>query len=180
MRKLIVWDWLSLDGVMEAPETWLGPYQSPDVAEYSKAQALAGGGILLGRVTYEGFAAYWPSQANDEFGINSAPKYVVSSTLHKAEWNNSTLIKKNVEKEIARLKQQPGGHIAILGSATLLQSLMRTDLIDEIQLLVCPVVLGVGKRLFKEGSAKKALTLVETRTFSSGVVMLTYQPDGKG
>jgi dihydrofolate reductase len=131
-------------------------------------------------VTYEEFAAYWPSQTKNEFGIadklNSMPKFVVSSTLEKVDWNNSRLIKENVVEEISKLKQQSGRNIQMTGSATLVQALMQTDLIDEYRLMVHPVVLGSGKRLFRNGSEKKILRLVETKSFSSGVVVLTYQP----
>lgn len=183
MGRVIVYEYVTLDGVMEAPEEWQFPYYSDDVAEVIKAQILEPDAILLGRATYEIFAAYWPYRTHNEFGtadkLNSTPKFVVSSTLEKAEWNNSTLIKENVAEEITRLKQQPGGDIAIIGSATLVQSLMHHDLIDEYQLLVHPVVVGRGKRLFEDGSIPTALRLVETRAFSSGVVLLSYQPDRK-
>lgn len=183
MRKVIVYEYVTLDGVMESPDKWQLPYYSDDVAEFNKAQILAFDASLLGRVTYEMFASYWPLQTHNEFGIadkvNSTPKFVVSSTLKKAEWNNSTIIKKNVAEEITKLKQQSGGHIGITGSATLVQSLMQHDLIDEYRLMVHPVVLGSGKRLFRDGSDTKALKLVDTKTFSSGVVVLSYQPAGK-
>ncbi len=183
MRKVIVSEFLTVDGVMEASEQWQPPYFSDDVAEFIKAQILGFGAELLGRVTYEVFAAYWPLQTNNEFGIadkiNSMPKFVVSSTLERAEWNNSTLIKANVEEEIGKLKQQPGGNIGIIGSAALVQSMMQADLIDEYHFLVHPVVLGHGKRLFKDGMETTALKLVESKTFNSGVVLLRYQPDDK-
>ncbi len=182
MRRLIVWEFLSLDGVMEAPEQWVIPYQSPDVAGFIQAQNLAVDAILLGRVTYEAFAAYWPSQTHSEFGIadklNSEPKLVVSSTLEKAGWNNSTLITKNAVKEIARLKQQPGGDIGVTGSALLVQSLMQAALVDEFQLTIYPLILEGGKRLFPEGRTMN-LKLIEARSFNSGVVLLRYQPGGK-
>ena len=111
--------------------------------------------------------------------MNSIPKYVVSTTLDKAEWNNSTLIKGNVAEELSRLKQLPGKSINITGSPTLVLSLLQDDFIDELGLLVCPVILGVGRRFFKDGSDTKALKLVDSKPFSSGMVMLTYQPDGK-
>jgi dihydrofolate reductase len=179
MRKLIVSEFVTLDGVMEAPEKWQFPYYSDDLAEVIQAQILASDAMLLGRVTYEVFAAYWPSQTNNEFGIsdklNSEPKFVVSSTLQKAEWNNSTLIKEHVAEEISKLKQQPGGNIGITGSATLVQSLMQADLIDEYRLMVHPVVLGSGKRLFRDGRDTLQLKLLNTQTFSKGVVLLCYQ-----
>ena len=135
---------------------------------------------LLGRVTYEIFASYWPSQTNNEFGladkINSAPKYVVSSTLEKADWNNSMLIKENATEEISRLKQQAGGDIGIIGSAALVQSLMPTGLIDEYRFLVHPIVVGSGKRLFRDRTESTFLKLTKTKVFDSGVVLICYQP----
>jgi len=180
MRKIIVYEYITLDGVIEAPEKWQFPYYSDDVAEVIKAQILDSDELLLGRGTYEIFVAYWPTQTNNEFGVadklNNAHKFVVSSTLKKAEWNNSTLIKTNVAEEIASQKQQSGGNIGIIGSAALVQSLMQTDLIDEYRLLVHPVTVGSGKRLFPDGITLP-LKLVETKTFDSGVVLLRYQPD---
>jgi dihydrofolate reductase len=182
MRKLILSEFLSLDGVMEAPEKWQFPYQSPDAAEETKQQILASDVLLLGRVTYETFASFWPTQIKNEFGIadklNNQPKFVVSSTLKKAEWNNSTIIKGNVIEEIAKLKQQPGGDIALTGSAALAQSLMRAGLIDEFQFQVYPLILGSGKRLF-DGIDTTTLKLVDTKTFSLGAVQLNYQLDKK-
>jgi len=133
-------------------------------------------------VTYQGFAAAWPPRT-DEGGfadrINSLPKFVVSTTLAKLEWNNSRLIKGNIAEEISRLKQQPGQDILVAGSCMLVNTLMQHDLIDEYRLMVHPIVLGSGKRLFGDGSDMKVLKLVDTRTFSSGIVVLTYQPAGK-
>lgn len=183
MRKLIVSEFLTLDGVMESPETWQFPYFSDDMAEYIKEQILASDVMLLGRVTYETFAGYWPHTTGNEFGIadklNSSPKFVVSSTLDRVDWNNSKLIKSNALGEIMRLKQeQPNGIVGTTGSATLVQSMMDADLVDEYQLTVHPVVVGSGKRLFRDGDMAH-LKLVESRAFSSGVVLLRYQPDRK-
>jgi len=182
MRKVIVYEYVTLDGVVEAPEKWQFPYFSDDVAEVIKSQILDAGAILLGRATYDIFAASWPSRTNNEFGVadklNNAPKYVVSSTLESPDWNNTTLIKENVLEEIAGLKQQPGGDIGILGSATLVQSLMGRELIDEYRLMVHPIILGSGKRLFPEG-VDLALRLIEVKAFSSGVLLLRYLPDRK-
>jgi dihydrofolate reductase len=179
MRKRIVWEFVSMDGVMESPERWVMPFQSQDVAEFVAAQNLASDTLLLGKTTYEAFATFWPSQTHNEFGfadkLNRMPKFVVSSTLNKAEWSNSVIINKNVVEEINKLKQQPGGNVGITGSATLVQSLMQADLVDEYRLLVHPIVLGDGKRLFRDGIASKTLKLVDTRPFSSGVVALSYQ-----
>ena len=180
MRKVIVSEFLTLDGVMEASETWQPHYESQDVAAEISAEIRRSEALLLGRVTDEIFAAYWPLQTNHEFGpadkLNSEQKFVVSSTLEKTEWNNSTLIKRNVVEEIRKLKQQPGGEIRVIGSATLVRSLMPTDLIDEYWLLVHPIVKGKGKRLFKDGLEALKLKLVETKAFRSGVVLLRHEP----
>ena len=179
MRRVIAYEYLTLDGVMEAPEKWQFPYLSNDVAELIKAQMLQADAVLLGRTTYEIFADSWSSRINNEFGVadklNSMPKYVVSRTLQKAEWHNSTVIKGDVPKEVARLKEQPGGIIAIIGSGKLVGALMQHALIDEYRLMIHPVILGSGQRLFPDGS-HAALRLIETRTLSSGVVLLRYEP----
>ncbi len=180
MRKVIVTMFVSLDGVMEEP-AWTMPYWNDEIAKFKLDELFATDAHLLGRVTYQGFAAAWPSRT-DEQGfadrMNSLPKYVVSTTLEKAEWNNSTIIKENIVEEVSKLKQQPGQDILVAGSGTLVQTLMQHDLIDEYRLLVYPVVLGKGKQLFRDGS-KATLKLVETKAFSSGVVLLRYQPDRK-
>jgi len=178
MRKIIVWEFLSLDGVMESPDQWVNPYYSEDVAECIKQQNLASEVILLGRVTYEAFITFWPLQTHNEFGfsdkLNAMPKFVVSSTLQKAEWNNTTIIKKNAVEEIAWLKQTPGGDIGVTGSAALVQAMLQAELIDEFHLLVFPVVLGQGFHLFQEYQTL-SLKLIETRAFKSGAVFLSYQ-----
>ncbi len=180
MRKIVVYEYVTLDGVMESPEQWQFPYLNGDTEEFNREQVLSLEASLLGRVTYEIFASFWPLQTHNEFGladkINSARKYVVSSTLKKVEWNNSTLIKGNVAEEINKLKQQPGGDIGVVGSGTLARSLMQANVIDEYRLLVHPIVLGSGMRLFGDGITIPALKLVETKAFSSGVVFLRYQP----
>jgi dihydrofolate reductase len=183
MRKIIASEFLTLDGIMESSEQWQPAYYCDEMGEAIQAQILGSDVMLLGRVTYEIFAAYWPSLTNNEFGIadklNSMPKFVVSSTLQKAEWNNSLLIKEHVVEAISELKQQPGGNIGITGSATLVHVLMQANLIDEYRLMVHPLMLGSGKRLFQDGS-KANLKLLETRAFSSGVVLLRYQSVAKG
>jgi len=180
MRKLIVTEFLTLDGVMEEP-AWTAPYWNDEIAKFKYDELFGSDTLLLGRVTYQGFAAAWPSRT-DEQGfadrMNGLPKFVVSTTLEKVEWNNSRLIKENIPEEVSRLKQQPGQKILIYGSGDLVQTLMQSDLIDEYWLLVYPIVLGSGKRLFQDGS-KTTLSLKETKTFSSGVVVLCYQPDRK-
>jgi len=174
MRKIVVTEFLSLDGVMEEP-MWTFKYWNDEIAKFKGDETSASDALLLGRVTYEGFAAAWP-ESKDEGAdyFNSVRKYVVSTTLDKAAWNNSMLIKDNVVEEITKLKQQDGKDIGVHGSATLVQTLMQHDLVDCYRFLVYPVVLGKGKRLFKEG-ATATLKLVETQSFSSGVVGLIYQ-----
>lgn len=185
-RKLVVIEYVSLDGVVEDPGGsekrsfggWTGPYWGDDIGESQVEALLASDAILLGRVTYEGFAAAWPKM-KDEAGFadrfNSYPKYVVSTTLENPEWNNSHVIATNLADEIAALKRQPGQNIVCYGSPTLVQTLLQHGLVDELRLLVYPVVIGEGKRLFPEGT-KAALRPVETRTFASGVVMVKYGP----
>jgi dihydrofolate reductase len=183
MRKVIVVEFVSLDGVMESPEKWHFPYFNDEMGEAIGAAMAAADAMLLGRVTYQEFAAYWPGVSSEDqpFAdhMNNTPKYVVSTTLEEPlEWQNSALIKGNLPEEISKLKQQPGKNIAITGSATLVQSLVQDDLLDELGLMVHPVVLGSGKRLFEQGGGDpKALTLVDSKTFSTGVVYLTYQPN---
>ena len=177
MRRVIVSTYVTLDGVMEAPEKWSLKFWNDEHAKYAHDQLFASDALLMGRVVYEGFADSWPSRRN-EFAdrMNSLPKYVVSTTLDEAEWNNSTIVRENVAEEVSELKQQPGQDILMHGSAELMHTLMRHDLIDEYRLWVHPILLGSGKRLFREESAAKALRLVDTTTFSSGVVILSYQP----
>ncbi len=183
MGKLIVSEFISLDGIMEAPETWHFPYISDDMAAHIEREINATDVMLYGRVTYEAFAGFWPTdEAKGESiaeKLNSAPKYVVSTTLASADWKNSTLIKSNVIDAIARLKQETQGTIGITGSATLVRALTQADLIDEFQLLVHPIVVGKGKHLFDGMSATVPLKLTGTKTFASGVVLLTYQPAEK-
>ncbi len=178
MRKIVVTEFLSLDGVMEEP-AWTFKYWNDEIAQFKAEETSASDALLLGRVTYQGFAAAWP-ESKDEGApyFNNVRKYVVSTTLGKAEWNNSTLIKDNIVEEIAKLKQQDGKDMTVHGSATLVQTLIRQDLVDCYRLLVYPVVVGKGKRLFKEGTTA-TLKLVEARSLSSGVAALIYEPDRK-
>ncbi|MBL8131271.1 MAG: dihydrofolate reductase [Anaerolineae bacterium] len=175
MRNLVVTEFLSLDGVMENPG-WTMPYWNDDIAHFKGEETLASDTLLLGRVTYQGFAAAWP-ESKDEGApyMNSVRKIVVSTTLDRAGWNNSTLIRDHIVEEIARLKQQDGKDILVYGSATLVQTLMAHDLVDRYRLLVYPVVLDKGIRLFQEG-VTATLRLVEARSLSSGVAALIYEP----
>ena len=178
-RTLAATLFMTLDGVVEAPDKWSFPFWSDETGKFKSDELRATDALLLGRVTYEGFAAAWPGRKDEEgFAdrFNSMPKYVASKTLKKLEWNNSHLIKGDLAAEVSRLKQQPGHDIVIHGSPTLIRSLLPHDLIDEYRLLVYPIVLGRGKRLFDEASQAK-LKLAESETFSKGVVKLVYRRD---
>jgi dihydrofolate reductase len=191
MGKIILSEFLTLDGVMEGPgneehfhrDKWSFQFPSKEGLKFAFDQLMASDALLLGRVTYEGFAKAWPSM-KDEWGfadkMNSMPKFVVSATLKETGWNNSRVIKENVAEEVAKLKRQTERDILVYGSADLVHSLMRYDLIDEYRLMVFPIILGTGKRLFGDGSDTTVLRLVEAKTFSSGVVLLTYQPARRG
>lgn len=183
MRKVIVSMFVTLDGVMEAPDKWSFQFMSEEQEKFKFGELAGSDALLLGRVTYEGFAAAWPHMTEQagEYAdmMNNYPKYVISTTLEEAEWNNSQLIKRNLTEEVNKLKQQPGKDILVFGSGDLVHTLMQHDLIDEYRLMVFPVVVGSGKRLFRDGSDRKVLKLVDTKTFSSGVVVLTYQPEKK-
>lgn len=186
MRRIVVTEFVSLDGVMEDPgggETfvhggWSFKFPDPEGMRFKLDEVLDHGALLLGRVTYEGFAAAWPSMT-DEVGfadkMNSMPKYVVSTTLTELAWNNSTLIGGDVAEEVAKLKEQAGGDILVAGSARLVQFLTAKGLVDEYRLMVFPVVLGSGKRLFGDSADTTALRLAQARTLDSGTLILTYQ-----
>lgn len=179
MREISAVELVSLDGVMESPEEWAFPYTNDEIEEASAAGMAASDALLLGRTTYEGFASHWPNQPSGDPMVdymNSVRKVVVSTTLEEVEWNNSTLISENVAEEITELKQQPGKNITILGSGALVRSLLRDGLLDELQLLVHPMVMGDGKRLFEDESDRNDLELAESETFDTGVVSLIYQP----
>jgi dihydrofolate reductase len=177
VRKVIVSTYVTLDGVMEAPEKWVFRFWNDELAKYAHDQLFASDALVMGRMVYEEFAASWPSRTT-EFAdrMNSLPKYVVSTTLEEAAWNNSTIIKENVAEQVSRLKEQPGQDILMYGSADLMHTLTDHDLIDEYRLWVHPVILGGGKRLFDGAGEETFLQLVDTTTFSSGVVVLSYQP----
>ncbi|MEU6035545.1 dihydrofolate reductase family protein [Actinomadura sp. NPDC047616] len=187
---------LTLDGVMQGPGApdedtrdgfrhggWQAPYADEGLATYTAEWFAEADAFLLGRRTYEIFAAYWPLVTDENHPIaaplNTLPKYVVSTTLDKAEWNNSTLIKTDVIEKIAELKSRPGRELQIHGSGVLAQSLLDHGLIDELRLWTYPVVLGTGKRLFEPGRTPTALRLVDSRPTSSGCVLNVYQPAGK-
>lgn len=161
---------------MEAPEKWSLPFQDEDTAKFKYDEMLAVDALLLGKVTYNIFAKSWPSRTGDFADrMNSTPKYVVSGNLKEIAWNKSHLIKENIVEEISKLKQQPGQDILVAGSGVLVQTLMQHGLVDEYRLLISPVVLGSGKRLFKNDS-QATLKLIEAKAFKNGFVLLRYQP----
>lgn len=178
MRKIVAGLFISLDGVVESPETWHFPYFNDEMGAAVGSQMAAADTMLLGRRTYEEFAAFWPNQSGDDpiaAQMNNTPKFVVSTTLESATWQNTTLIRGNVAEELTNLKQQPGKDIGITGSATLVRSLLRDGMLDELHLLLHPIVVGSGKRLFENMGAQVPLRLVDAQTFSTGVLHLTYQ-----
>ena len=179
MRKIVAGLFISLDGVVEAPETWHFPYFNDEMGEIVGSQMAAADTMLLGRRTYEEFAAYWADKADDvDFAdqMNNTPKLVASTTLDSLDWQNSELIRGDVATELRRIKGEPGKDIAITGSPTLVRSLLRDGVLDELRLLVHPIVVGGGKRLFEDGGERVPLKLTETRTLSTGVLYLTYVP----
>jgi dihydrofolate reductase len=184
--RIVVTEFVSLDGVMEDPggaENFKHGGWTFEIArgeegdKFKLDEALDADALLLGRVTYEGFAEAWPSREGDFADkFNGMPKYVVSSTLEKAEWNNSTLLKGDVVEEVSKLRQDLDGDIVVHGSARLVQTLVEHDLVDELRLMVFPVVLGTGKRLFGETSDKKPLQLADSKAVGDGVAILIYRP----
>jgi dihydrofolate reductase len=185
--KVVVSEFVTVDGVMEDPGGsegferggWAFQFErGPEGDRFKLDEVMASDALLLGRVTYEGFAEAWPTRTGDFADkFNTMPKYVVSTTLETAEWNNSTLIKENVVQEVSRLKQKAGGDILVNGSAQLVETLIRHDLVDEYRLMVFPVVLGRGKRLFGDTPAATPLEIVETKP-AGAVVILTLRPSG--
>jgi dihydrofolate reductase len=189
MGRIVVTEFVSLDGVMEAPggeefkyPGWSFEFDRGEEGNQFKLdETLESEALLLGRRTYEGFAGAWPSRKGDFADkFNSMPKYVVSSTLQDPEWNNTTVLKGDAVEEVRKLKEELDGDIYVHGSRQLAQTLIETDLVDELHLMVFPVVLGTGKRLFGETSDKKPLRLVESRTVGDGVAILVYRPAEDG
>jgi len=181
MRKVAAGLFISLDGVTEEPYQWQFDNFDEDMMEALSAHIAAVDTVLLGRVTYQEWEPYWPTSTDEPYAshINNTPKVVVSTTLDTVSWGNfakPTLIKKNLAQELSKLKQQPGKKISVAGSPTLVQSLLQADLLDELMLMIHPVVAGTGKRLFKDGSDLKRLKLVDAKTTRTGVALLTYQP----
>jgi dihydrofolate reductase len=191
VRKVIASEFVALDGVIENP-SWTFRFTGKEQQKFKFDELSASDALLLGRVTYEGFAAAWPRMteqagelsASDALLLgryadmmNGYPKYVASTTLQEPlEWNNSTLIEGDVAEGVSRLKQQPGKDILVFGSGKLVNTLMRDELIDEYRLMIFPIIVGSGERLFADGIDEMVLRLVDTETFGSGVVVLTYRP----
>ena len=192
MSKVVVFTSLTVDGVMQAPGRpdedrrggfehggWATPYADPDMGIVAAEGMATGGALLLGRRTFEDFYAFWPNQTEDNpftAVLNDSQKYVASTPLEEPlPWENSTLLKGDAAEAVARLKARPGKDLVVLGSGGLVQSLVRRNLIDEYVLLIHPLVLGSGRRLFTDGGAFAALRLVDTKTTTTGVVITTYQ-----
>jgi dihydrofolate reductase len=186
MARIVVTEFMSLDGVVEDPGGsedfeyggWSFEISRGEEGDKFKLdEALEADALLLGRVTYEGFAAAWP-QRDGEFAdkFNNMPKYVVSSTLHQPEWNNTTVLEGDLGQAVAELREKHDGDIVVHGSVQLVQALLERGLVDELRLMVFPVVLGRGKRLFGETSDKKPLRLADSRTVGDGVSILVYEP----
>ncbi|MBJ7600593.1 dihydrofolate reductase family protein [Candidatus Nephthysia bennettiae] len=178
--RLVATEYVSLDGVFEEPGHWSGPFFNEEAAQFKLDELRASDALLLGRRTYEGFAAAWPSMGDDEAGfaekMNSMPKYVVSSTLKNPEWSGSRLIEGDVAEEIRKLKQQPGQDLLLSGSAQLFNAMLQENLIDLYRFMLHPIVLGKGPRLFAEGVGTRTLKLAQTKPFRSGIVILEYEP----
>ena len=176
MRKIVAGLFISLDGVVEAANEWMGPWFNPELGQAIGSLMSAQDAMLLGRVTYQEFAGHWPQQTGEMADtMNGTAKYVVSGTLPAADWQNSTLIPAATAfAEIAELKQQPGQNIGMTGSATLVSSLLREGLLDELHLFVFPLVVGSGKRLFGNGGGQLPLKLLDSATFQTGALHLTY------
>ena len=189
MGRIVVTEFISVDGVIEDPGGsedfkyggWSFEFNRGEEGDRFKVdETKASGALLLGRRTYEGFAEAWPSREG-EFAdkFNTMPKYVVSSTLEEPAWSNSTVLKGDLAEEVAKLKEAHDGDVVVHGSAQLTQALLEQDLVDELRLMVFPVVLGSGKRLFGETADKKRLRLVDSKTVGDGVAILTYEPGGE-
>lgn len=175
MRRLIASVQVTLDGVMGAPEDWAFQFVEEEGERHTVDELRAAGALLMGRVTYEGFAGYWPTSTDPEADhMNALPKYVVSATLNELHWNNSSLISGDVAKEVAELKREPGGDILLLASADLANFLRARGLIDEHRIWVDPIVQGRGKRYFAEGGVPTVLRLAHAKAIGPDGVVLTY------
>jgi dihydrofolate reductase len=176
--RLVATEYISLDGVFEEPGQWSFPYFDEAAAQFKFEELNATDAQLLGRKTYEGFAKAWPTmEGTGEFGVkmNTMPKYVVTSTLKQLDWTGSQPIDGNVEEEARKLKAQPGRDLLLAGSGQLFRALMRAGLIDVYRFMVHPLIIGKGKRLFTDDDPREELKLVDTKTFSKGIVVLEYE-----
>jgi dihydrofolate reductase len=181
MRKIVAGLFISLDGVVEAPDQWQMPYMNDEIGEFIGWHLTNAGALLLGRKTYQEFAGFWPNATEmQEMAdlLNNKPKLVVSNTLDTLDWQNSTLVSGNVMEKLAELKQEPGDFLTMTGSVTLVRSLLAANLLDELHLLLHPVVVGQGARLFEHPSAQRHLKLFESNTYDNGAVLLSFQPSG--
>ena len=181
MRKVVSWLFISLDGVVEAPNEWQFDVMDDDMITDLTSQTDAEDAMLMGRVTYEDWLPFWPTSTDEPYAshINNIPKYVVSTTLDDVQWGKwekPTLIKEDLAAEINKLKQEPGKNIGVSGSPTLVRSLLQENLLDELKLMIHPVVVGKGRRLFAEDIDLKRLQLVDSKVTGTGVVIVTYQP----
>ncbi len=180
--RLVATEYVSLDGIFEEPGQWSFPFFNEEAAQFKWRELQASDALLLGRTTYEGFAAAWPTmEGTGEFGekMNAMPKYVVSATLEKADWTGSTLVKGDLATEIGKLKDRPGQDLLLAGSGQLLNGLNQANLIDLYRLMVHPIILGKGARLFADSFEQTVLKLTHHETFDSGIVILEYQPAQK-
>lgn len=194
MRKVVAGEFITVDGVYQGPGGpdedvdggfanggWVVPFIDDELGEFIVSMINSADAFLFGRKTYDIFAASWPMTPDDDpvgAKLNSSPKYVASNTLTSADWNNTTILSGDVASEIAKLKEQDGGDIQLAGSGNLIQTLLKNDLLDELILLIFPVVVGEGKRLLGEGTLPRSLKLVSSKAFGSGVVVSTYQRAG--
>lgn len=180
MSKVVASFFVSLDGVVEAPEQWHFPYFDGAMGAVIGDAIASTGAFLLGRRTYEEWAAYWPTQQAGESpmagAINGLPRYVVSRTLEEATWQGTRILRGDLAQEVARLKEDVRGDVAVSGSATLVRSLLAESLLDELRLMIHPIVVGSGSRLFETGNGRVPLELVDSQTFGTGVVGATYRP----
>jgi dihydrofolate reductase len=177
--RLVATEYLSLDGVFEEPGHWSSPWFNDEAGQFKWDELQASDAQLLGRRTYDGFAAAWPTvEGTGEFGVkmNTMPKYVVSSTLQNPEWSGSKVITGDIAGEVRKLKKQPGRDLLLAGSGQLFNALMRENLIDVYRFMIHPVVLGKGKRLFAEGADQTGLTLSDVKRLASGIVILEFEP----
>jgi dihydrofolate reductase len=189
MGRVVISEFVSLDGVIQDPAGdegfsrggWVGEIKGREEADEVKLEeALGADALLLGRRSYEFFAARWPSRGGELADrLNGLPKYVVSSTLDDPDWSNSTVLKGDVVREVAKLRQQLDGEIVVYGSFQLARTLIDHDLVDELRVMIYPVVLGAGERLFGDTTDKKPMRLVDTRTVGDGVAFLIYEPVGE-